>query len=107
MHTSAMRKQMAKSSGGHSGRRKRGGDVTPAEGSPRTDDASPRGKVRLTMYLDMAVVDYFRSRAGGRGYQTLINEALKRAIEQENLENVLRRVIREEARPYQAGKGKT
>ena len=59
------------------------------------------------MYLDMAVVDYFRSRAGGRGYQTLINEALKRAIEQENLENVLRRVIREEARPYQAGKGKT
>ena len=59
------------------------------------------------MYLDTAVVDYFRSRAGGRGYQTLINEALKRAIEQENLENVLRRVIREEARPYQVGKGKT
>ena len=58
------------------------------------------------MYLDTAVVDYFRSRAGGRGYQTLINGALKRAIEQENLENVLRRVIREEARPYQAAKGK-
>ena len=55
----------------------------------------------------MAVVEYFRSRAGGRGYQTLINEALKQAIEQENLEDVLRRVIREEARPYQAGKGKT
>jgi BrnA antitoxin of type II toxin-antitoxin system len=58
------------------------------------------------MYLDMAVVEHFRSRAGGRGYQTLINEALRRAIEQENLENVLRRVIREEARPHPA-KGKT
>ncbi len=102
-----MRKQMVKSSGGHSGRRKRGDDGATSGDSPRADEASPRGKVRLTMYLDMAVVDHFRSRAGGRGYQTLINEALKRAIEQENLENVLRRVIREEARPYQAGKGKT
>ncbi|HEX4986539.1 MAG TPA: BrnA antitoxin family protein [Burkholderiales bacterium] len=67
----------------------------------------PRNKTRLTMYLDTTVVEYFRSRAGGRGYQTLINEALRRAIEQENLESVLRRVIREEARPYQAGKAKS
>ncbi len=73
---------------------------------PPPDEVALRGKTRLTMYLDMAVVEYFRSRAGGRGYQTLINEALRRAIEQENLENVLRRVIREEARPYQAGKVK-
>lgn len=65
----------------------------------------PRNKTRLTMYLDTAVVEYFRSRSGGRGYQTLINEALKQAIERENLEDVLRRVIREEARPYKAGKG--
>ena len=101
-----MRKQTAKSSSGYSGRRVRGDGATSGD-SPRADEASPRGKVRLTMYLDTAVVDYFRSRAGGRGYQTLINGALKRAIEQENLENVLRRVIREEARPYQAGKGKT
>ena len=67
--------------------------------------ALPRNKTRLTMYLDTAVVEYFRSRSGGRGYQTLINEALKQAIERENLEDVLRRVIREEARPYKAGKG--
>jgi uncharacterized protein (DUF4415 family) len=64
-----------------------------------------RNKTRLTMYLDTAVVEYFRSRSGGRGYQTMINEALKQAIERENLEDVLRRVIREEARPYKAGKG--
>jgi uncharacterized protein (DUF4415 family) len=108
MHTATMRKQAAKSPGNHSGRRNRGNesDATTAD-SQRIDDAAPRGKTRLTMYLDMAVVEYFRSRAGGRGYQTLINEALKRAIEQENLESVLRRVIREEARPYQTGKGKT
>ena len=67
--------------------------------------ALPRNKTRLTMYLDTAVVEYFRSRSGGRGYQTMINEALKQAIERENLEDVLRRVIREEARPYKAGKG--
>ncbi|HEY7658522.1 MAG TPA: BrnA antitoxin family protein [Burkholderiales bacterium] len=67
----------------------------------------PRGKIRLTMYLDNAVVEYFKSRAGARGYQTLINEALKRAIERESLEATLRRVLREEAAPYKVGgKGK-
>jgi uncharacterized protein (DUF4415 family) len=103
MHTELMRKQPAKPVGRHSARRTRNG-----RSGNQTNEAaaSPRGKIRLTMYLDMAVVEYFRSRAGGRGYQTLINEALKQAIEQENLEDVLRRVIREEARPYPAGKGK-
>ena len=63
----------------------------------------PRGKTRLTMYLDAAVVELFKARAGARGYQTLINEALKQAIEHESLENTLRRVIREEAAPYKVG----
>ena len=67
----------------------------------------PRGKTRLTMYLDAAVVEFFKARAGARGYQTLINEALKQAIENESLENTLRRVIREEAATYKVGgKGK-
>ncbi len=60
----------------------------------------PRGKQRLTMYLDSAIVEYFKARAGARGYQTLINTALKQAIEHETLENTLRRVIREERAPY-------
>ncbi|MBI3527281.1 MAG: BrnA antitoxin family protein [Betaproteobacteria bacterium] len=103
-----MRKQTAKSPSRHSGRRDGGnGSGATTTGSQRSGAAAPRGKTRLTMYLDMAVVEYFRSRAGGRGYQTLINEALRQAIEQEKLEDVLRRVIREEARPYQIGKGKT
>mgnify|MGYP001576641299 CR=1 FL=1 len=62
--------------------------------------AVPRGKTRLTMYLDSAVVEFFKARAGARGYQTLINEALKQAIEHESLEDTLRRVIREEAATY-------
>ncbi len=96
-----MRKKSGKQTGAHPAR---GDDATAV---PRNGEGQPRGKTRLTMYLDMAVVEYFRSRAGGRGYQTLINEALKQAIEQESLEDVLRRVIREEARPHLPGKGKT
>lgn len=108
MHTPMMRKQTAKLSNGHSARRGRGnGSGAKPTDAQHASDTAPRGKTRLTMYLDTAVVEYFRSRAGGRGYQTLINEALKQAIEQENLEDVLRRVIREEARPYQIEKGKT
>ena len=60
----------------------------------------PRGKRRLTMYLDAAIVEFFKARAGERGYQTLINETLKEAIERESLEDTLRRVIREETAGY-------
>lgn len=60
----------------------------------------PRGKKRLTMYLDAALIEYFKAKAGARGYQTLINEALKQAIERETLEDTLRRVLREEEAPY-------
>lgn len=52
------------------------------------------------MYLDTAIVEYFKARAGRRGYQTLINTALRQAIEHESLENTLRRVIREERAAY-------
>jgi uncharacterized protein (DUF4415 family) len=79
-------------------------EVTPemaAHGSLRiAGNPVPRGKQRLTMYLDSAIVEYFKARAGARGYQTLINAALKQAIEHETLENTLRRVIREERAPY-------
>ena len=67
----------------------------------------PRGKKRLTIYLDAAIVEYFKAKAGERGYQTLINEALKRSIEQESLEATLRRVIREESAPYEVKTKKT
>lgn len=56
----------------------------------------PEGKVQVNLRLDAAVVAYFKTRAGGRGFQKLINETLKSKIRDQNLENVLRRIIREE-----------
>ena len=58
--------------------------------------AIAKGKVRVNIYLDAEVIEYFRARAGGRGYQTLINETLKESIQYDRIEEILRRVIREE-----------
>ena len=58
--------------------------------------AVSKGKIRVNIFLDAEVVAYFKAKAGGRGYQTLINEALKANIRNIDLENILRRVIREE-----------
>jgi hypothetical protein len=46
--------------------------------------------------LDTVLIDYFKAKAGVRGYQTLINDTLRQAITSEDLEETLRRVIREE-----------
>ncbi len=55
-----------------------------------------KGKVRVNMYLDSEVVEYFKAQAGNRGYQTLINETLKESIRGDKLESIIRQVIREE-----------
>ena len=55
-------------------------------------------KQRVNMFLDGAVIEHFKSKAGERGYQTLINEALKEAIQAESIEQVVRKTIREELR---------
>ena len=51
---------------------------------------------RVTILLDTGLIEYFKARAGERGYQTLINDTLRQAKERETLEETLRRVIREE-----------
>ena len=56
----------------------------------------PMGKVRVNILLDAHVVAYFKKQAGGRGYQTLINESLKESILAQDLESIVRRAIREE-----------
>lgn len=61
------------------------------------------GKTRITIRLDDEILDWFRRevhKAGGGNYQTLINEALREYINQrrESLEEVVRRVVREEIR---------
>ncbi len=55
-------------------------------------------KQRVNIFLDGAVVEHFKAKAGARGYQTLINEALKQSIQSEVLETVVRKTIREELR---------
>ena len=58
----------------------------------------PRGKTRVSMFLDNAIVEYFKTIAGGRGYQTVINKTLGEHIRSHDLEGMLRRLIREEMR---------
>jgi hypothetical protein len=46
--------------------------------------------------LDTSVIQFFKTKAGERGYQTLINQALHQMMQGEQLETLLRTVIREE-----------
>jgi uncharacterized protein (DUF4415 family) len=55
-------------------------------------------KQRINIMLDGPIVEHFKALAGERGYQTLINDTLRRVIQSENLEANLRRIIREEIR---------
>ena len=54
------------------------------------------GKQRVSIMLDGSVIAFFKAKAGERGYQTLINQALHQAMTGEQIESTLRRVIREE-----------
>jgi uncharacterized protein (DUF4415 family) len=63
--------------------------------------AATTGKTRITIRLDDDVLDWFRAQveeAGGGSYQSLINAALREYMEHRgsDLEDTLRRVIREE-----------
>jgi len=55
-----------------------------------------RGKRRVNMFLDAFIIEYFKAKAGERGYQTLMNDALAEYIRGHDLEDAVRRVIREE-----------
>ena len=63
---------------------------------------SPKGKTRITIYLDNGILASFRERAeaASLGYQKLINKALKahlkNPVEKPLTESDLRRVLREE-----------
>ena len=63
-----------------------------------TSGAVLPAKRRINIFLDSATLEYFKDKAGGRGYQTLINETLKQAMQTESLETVVRKTIREELR---------
>lgn len=59
------------------------------------------GKTRITIMLDDDVIEAYRLRAeaAGRGYQTLINEALRASLSEDDrplTTQVMREVLREE-----------
>jgi uncharacterized protein (DUF4415 family) len=62
---------------------------------------TPGNKVRITIRLDRDIVDWFRTKVeeqGGGNYQTMLNDALRAYMEHQEqpLEELLRRVVREE-----------
>jgi len=64
---------------------------------------SNKGKTRITIYLDDEIINAYRRKADeiGRGYQTMINEALRQSINKRSAAvdaKTLRRILREELR---------
>lgn len=76
-----------------------------SQGKRGAIDPIPLGKTRITIRLDEDIVSWFREQAntmGGGNYQTLINQALREYVfnQQQPLEDILRRVVREELENY-------
>ena len=70
-------------------------------------DPTPAGKTRITIRLDNDVIEWFRqvvTERGGGNYQTMMNDALREYIQRQNepLELILRRVVREELQSLSA-----
>lgn len=69
-------------------------------------ESAPPGKTRITIRLDNDILDWFRQEVdamGGGNYQTLINNALREYVGQKKvpIEEIIRRVVREELSNYQ------
>jgi len=67
-----------------------------------------KGKTRISIFIDNAVLDAFRARAekAGTGYQTMINKALRQYLsdaEPPVTETILRHVLRQEIPEYLHG----
>ncbi len=58
--------------------------------------STPMKKQKINIALDPDVVAWFKQQAGRRGHQTLINAALREAMQQETIEEALQQVIQEE-----------
>ena len=77
--------------------------------------APTKGKTRITIYIDDAILGEFRARAerAGTGYQTMVNDALRAFLEKNEqplTASVLRKIIREElpeaSRPTRRSSGR-
>ncbi len=64
-----------------------------------------KGKTRISIFIDNSVLDEFRKRAekAGTGYQTMMNDALRKYLSETDLpvtERTLRQVLRQEMPEY-------
>jgi len=62
-----------------------------------------RGRIakrRISIMLDVPIIARYKEIAGERGYQTLINDTLRRALEGEHFVQGMRNAIREELADY-------
>ena len=57
-------------------------------------------KKRISIMLGAAIIEHFKLAAGERGYQTLINDTLRRAVEGEALIKEVRHIIQQELAVY-------
>lgn len=67
--------------------------------SKATWQAAVRARVakqRISIMLDAPVIEHFKAVAGERGYQTLINDTLRRTVQGEHFVAEMRAAIREE-----------
>jgi hypothetical protein len=69
-----------------------------------------KGKTRISIFIDNAVLAEFRARAerAGSGYQTLMNEALRACLSKSDVPvtvEVLRHVLRQELPAYLVASG--
>jgi len=67
-----------------------------------------KGKTRISIFIDNAVLDGFRARAekSGTGYQTMMNDALRNYLSETNqpvTERALRQILRQEMPEYLRG----
>lgn len=67
-----------------------------------------KGKTRISIFIDNAILDQFRALAqkSGTGYQTMMNEALRKYLsetDQPVTETTLRQVLRQEMPGYLRG----
>ncbi|AUB81203.1 BrnA antitoxin family protein [Candidatus Thiodictyon syntrophicum] len=54
------------------------------------------GTEQVSIRLDASVIAFFKAKAGTQSYEILINQALHRAMDDEHMEDRLRRVVGEE-----------
>ena len=66
-----------------------GGKEVSAQEGRAAMQAKLRGKVRVNIHLDKDIVAYFKGEAGTRGYQTLINSALRGVMQGADLKDDL------------------